>query len=627
MHYKQIDGKWNLRQHVKMISGMLKKTNKIIQKSTGHYFPSYRIHFLRQYPIVEIIYPLFRFNESEKKLYELKEMTLTFHCKLDSQKTAKTKTVDQLGLKRVSRVVENFSLNEKKLLNDSIKPAYVIIGHSAVIDYLKELDRFIKLKKKRGYNVIVVTDKDGRYGSGYGGGKGDIASERIRKWLKNNYIKRSIKYVLIIGNPDPINGYAPMKLLHPRKFVNDGEDEDGPSDYYYSELSDEWDKNQNGYYGEFDDYRSDYYNNYSGIDNYYDVIVGRIPFYLNTTEVDKILARTIDYQNARNNTQNQIWRKSTLLPMSTLEGGVSYGFYLGEEIDNKIIKTKTSPPLWPSPYKIYDSDGLPASVHPNKTDCTYSNVREAWAKKPYGLIIYFTHGDQDYAYNVFTISDIEKITKIHKANPAMIFSCSCSTMYPENRKNLGYTILKNTGIVYIGSTRVSWYTKRETEFYEPSIPGFAFKFTKMLIHEEMSAGEALHEAKQNFYYSSPETWMNCVTYNIYGDPELKILPTECIPDTIKEIELTYDNDNRELRISWEEVTNCNIKHYILNIYKWVKEDNKWLWTPFPEEILYKTSYELSTIDSDAKAFKFEILSYSADGILSKPFRSNWSLSP
>jgi len=64
-----------------------------------------------------------------------------------------------------------------------------------------------------------------------------------------------------------------MKMLYPRN--NEGDEyRESPSDYYYADLTGNWDLDGDGYYGEWDhDFGS------GGVDRNWDVLVGRVPCY------------------------------------------------------------------------------------------------------------------------------------------------------------------------------------------------------------------------------------------------------------------------------------------------------------------------------------------------------------
>ena len=128
----------------------------------------------------------------------------------------------------------------------SVQPAdYAIITTSAISSASTKLAAFVAFRESKGLRVRVVTETQ------WGGGTGDAAANRIRDWLKNNYLALGLRYVLLIGDPTPSNGSVPMKLLWPRH--NEPSYQDGPSDYFYADLTGNWDLDGDGYYGEYPD--------------------------------------------------------------------------------------------------------------------------------------------------------------------------------------------------------------------------------------------------------------------------------------------------------------------------------------------------------------------------------------
>ena len=86
-------------------------------------------------------------------------------------------------------------------------------------------------KGRQGFTVHLKTEND------WGGGKGDRASEKIRTWLKQNYLDLNLHYLLIIGNPDSQKSAVPMKMLWPRNNATIATKiKKVPSDIYYSDL-------------------------------------------------------------------------------------------------------------------------------------------------------------------------------------------------------------------------------------------------------------------------------------------------------------------------------------------------------------------------------------------------------
>jgi hypothetical protein len=133
------------------------------------------------------------------------------------------------------------------------------------------LDDFCIHKAEKGFQVLVVTEHQRRQvlydtGSGYyfhsvPGGYGDVTNvpaphlrcDSIRTWLQGNYGILGIKYVLLVGNPDPENRLVPGDLvgdLPMCEFMLRLYD-DVPTDYYYAELTGDWDLDGDGKQGEW----------------------------------------------------------------------------------------------------------------------------------------------------------------------------------------------------------------------------------------------------------------------------------------------------------------------------------------------------------------------------------------
>ena len=130
---------------------------------------------------------------------------------------------------------------------------YVIITTNDIVSNSEKLDNFIHLKEFYGHNVKVVTETD------FGGVTGQAPNgraEKIRQWLKDNYVALEIDYVLLIGDPDPDDptdltdsvGDIPMKMCWPRYFS--WKYRESPTDYFYADLTGNWDLDNDQYFGE-----------------------------------------------------------------------------------------------------------------------------------------------------------------------------------------------------------------------------------------------------------------------------------------------------------------------------------------------------------------------------------------
>jgi hypothetical protein len=123
------------------------------------------------------------------------------------------------------------------------------------------LKAFVERKKALGYDVHLITES--QYG-GISAQAPNAREDKIRAWLQQNYIAYAIKFVLLVGNPDPDNildptdsiGDLPMKMCYPgwlRQVPYNPAltPEDGyPTDYYFADLTGNWDLDGDGVFGE-----------------------------------------------------------------------------------------------------------------------------------------------------------------------------------------------------------------------------------------------------------------------------------------------------------------------------------------------------------------------------------------
>jgi hypothetical protein len=369
---------------------------------------------------------------------------------------------------------------------------YVIITTNSIRSASRQLDHFMAGKKRRGFEVETITEDM------WGGGIGDKAAENIREWLRGNYLSRNIEYVLLIGNPHPDAGDVPMKMLWPRSY--DSIYRESPSDYYFADLTGDWDLDRDGLYGEsYGDF------GVGGVDPNWEVLVGRIPFYGNIEELDRILAKIAAYENE--NQSRAAWRKNVLLAMKPLDANTP-GYHLGEAIRRDFISPKSE---WGS-HRVYEERyGLYPT--PETYPCSMDNVTDAWNSSRFGAIFWLTHG---WAQGASDIMDLTHAVTLNDAFPGFTFQGSCHNSYPEVSDNLSYELLQNGGIATVGATRVSWYFIGETYFAgSSSIAGMAYEYARRLIDQELDSGRALYEMKQAL---APGLWMNFTVTNIYGDP-------------------------------------------------------------------------------------------------------------
>ncbi len=463
-----------------------------------------RIH---QYQILEIPVALFQYHPSSCQLRRLTHITfiITYQADPENPSFPETGHSDRMATERVKAQVVNFSdvfheyPNPANPRSSLEKPGYTIITTRSIASDSIRLSEFVRTKKERGFDVQVITEE------AWGGGIGDPGAENIREWLKRNHADLRIHYLLLIGDPDPEKGDVPMKMLWPRSNAAAyPEHKECPSDYYYADLTGNWDMDGDGRYGEWrDDFGP------GGVDRNHEIVVGRIPCYGSSADdLDSILKKIIAYQNA----SDISWRKNVLLPMNPSDE-MTPGYHLGEAIRDDLL----IPKYWDA-HRVYDDD-YDLFPQPEATSCDKNSVSEAWIGSRFGAVFWWSHGKETVAENVM---DRYHAAMLDDASPAFTFQASCFNSCPENSRNLSYTLLRNGAVSSVGATRVSWYYPGEIRFKgSNSKPGMAYEYARRLIGEDMSCGDALHEMKASL--TPTETlWMNFTAFCLYGDPELSL---------------------------------------------------------------------------------------------------------
>jgi hypothetical protein len=372
---------------------------------------------------------------------------------------------------------------------------YTIITTNAIANASLQLQFFVQSKRNRGFDVQVVTE------STWGGGRGDVAANNIRNWLRANYLTKGISYVLLIGNPVTDTGNVPMKMTWPRSHETQY-DREAPTDYYYSELSGNWDIDNDGLAGE----RIGDFDQSGGPDCFGEVAVGRIPVYRSINELDRILAKTVSYENERGPSIN--WRTNMLIPIKPLDP-LTIGDNLGEAIAISALDTVG----WKK-FRIYE---LNNHTDPEALPCSHSTVLNTWIKGAYGLTTWLTHGS---AISAEGIMDSYSAKYLNNQYPSITFHGSCTNAHPETEDNLCYSLLKNGAITTIGATRQSWYRRGENYFDNTStVTSMAYNCALHIIKNGRTVGDALTLVRAG---NMNPIWANWLVMNIYGDPSLSV---------------------------------------------------------------------------------------------------------
>lgn len=486
--------------------------------ATDAFFPAeparvISFHNMREWKIVELDFYPVSYNPVTNVVQVIRSarLALSYDVTPKSLTSTHSKLADKHMSTVASVILDNYSeasswyeiASEAKSGNEF---QYVIITRESINNGSNKLDEFEDFKETQGFNVLTVTENN-RYedadgistGSGWGGGTGDVAADNIRNWLSANYSSMGVEYVLLIGDPTPADGDVPMKMCWPRMNATYEPDHDNaPTDYFYADLTGNWDLDDDGNFGEYPDDFGPY-----GVDTAIEVYVGRIPVYgSSVTDLDLILQKTIDYGT---DSGSKSWRYRVLLPMEPSDSSTD-GHMLGEGIRTNYAELRG----WSS-YRIYDDS---YGCSPEQTPCNPTNVENEWLNG-YGLVTWWTHGSSTSAQDVF---DVDQCGNLDSAHPSFTFQCSCTNGHPETTNNLGYSILRTGGIATVSASRVSWYLPGNSFWNVNGTNSWlAYQYSGNII-EGFRCGKALYDAKMLSTTGDAEYWMNLLVFNLYGDP-------------------------------------------------------------------------------------------------------------
>lgn len=409
---------------------------------------------------------------------------------------------------------------------------YVIITTNAIQAGSTALADFINHKQTEGHSVRVVTETD--YGALTGQAPNGTA-EKIRQWLIDNYASMGIEWVLLVGNPDPGVGDVPMKMMWPRVGATSFTQwKESPTDYFYSDLTGNWDLDGDGVYGEGENSHPD--SGAGGVDFTPEVYVGRLPVYnADYASLDQVLNKIIAYESASTIPH---WRRHTLFGMAYLWDPCS-DWQLGESIisdyadklgfhhyrhyeENTTASPEASPVLGhPPAYPPH-----PPDVSPTAPD----NMLKEWANNNandgYGVVVWSTHGWSGGAQGLMTSPSC---SQLNDQEPSFVFHGSCLNGEPEDSNNLGYSLLKQGAIATVSASRVSWSYcfGPPANFHSAQNCNLSYFYNRRLMNGE-PVGRALYDTKAAA--DAGADWMNKFDFNLYGDPTTALLAPYRVAD-------------------------------------------------------------------------------------------------
>ncbi len=349
--------------------------------------------------------------------------------------------------------------------------------------------------------------------------------DKIRNFLIEKYDTWSIHYLLIGGNVDLI----PMKVCYP----DPGHYFDTPTDYYFAELTDDWDSDGDGFYGEYDQ---------DSIGFVPEVAVGRFP-YNDSDTLRSIAIKTVNFEK-----DTESWKNRALLigAFGNFENEDNTGW---PSCDGAVLMEVMKDSLldgW-TYTRLYEEEGLLPSQYPHEYPLTEANVVAEWSAGSYVITNWSGHGNSEGSYRKYWLWDdgdsvpeyyeinwepfiyITNPPLLDDAHPSIVFCASCSNAKGE--ENLARALMGNGASATVAATDLGWYTPGWDDPSDGNIMSLDYYFYYYLIRENQRVGDALFSAKVYYfnYLYFPDPWagdpewtpqQNMLGYTLFGDPSL-----------------------------------------------------------------------------------------------------------
>jgi hypothetical protein len=286
---------------------------------------------------------------------------------------------------------------------DSSEPFQLaIITPAEFADALQPLADF---KNKTGMPARVITLEEI-----YAKCSGRDQAEQVKTCLAQLAAVNKIHFAMLVGDMDKF----PVRFTKAdRDAPEAGYTAFFPTDLYYADLFksdgsfDNWDANQNGYYGEICGEITTCPLNSDNVDLYPDIAVGRIPV-SNEKELQIYINKVITYESTAANSD---WANKVLMI-----GTNSF-------VQDSCRQLEDMASYFPAKYQ-------PIRMYEESSFCTTDVVPSTQAildtiNNGVGFVTYIGHGDNSMWVDYLTIKDLFGLT--NASSPAIIFSTACGT--------------------------------------------------------------------------------------------------------------------------------------------------------------------------------------------------------
>jgi hypothetical protein len=420
-------------------------------------------------------------------------------------------------------------------------PVKKVSANNSPFDYLivatKEiqessiLNPFIAFKESQGYVSQLISPEDLVSES-----NGSDQAEKIRNYLKKNYLASGFKYVLFIGDPmsskqrdkKSTGGSLPMRYCYPfpdKHSTENSVDKDVnriPTDLYYADLTGDWDSDKDGYFGEFGEDR---------VNLVPELFIGRIPFD-DEDDIQMVLEKSMEFEKRDSTT-----KKKSLLAIasnsydSELTDSAVLGELMGKNYLEKNGYTKTT---------LYEQEGRNPSEFTSNYPLDEENLLQQLNKNTTGFSLVLSNGgwmdsllrkvwmtDKNYDNKPdpeesewLPLLSADKANDLIPEQSTIYFLSGYMPSAPDwNEDCISKILLKTNGSAVIGETRLSYFQKKWKDESDGGLLSIIYYFFRNLTSEK-TIGESLYKS---FSYTTSTDWFNAYSFgSIYGDPTISL---------------------------------------------------------------------------------------------------------
>ncbi len=370
-------------------------------------------------------------------------------------------------------------------------------------------------------------------------------AEKLKNHLIAEYDQQPFAYLLLVGDI----GLVPTAMLTPEPNGL----ETVPSDFYYSDLSSNFDSDNDGRLGEYspapglEDWEMDFTP---------ELYVGRIPFN-NASDVGNVCNRIVAFETATGD-----WKNKALLPGAiqnfqnqggNMDWAASDAADLMQYMQNTILGGMQM-------VTMYEQAGILPS-YPSDYSLTYDNFLNLLNTQSWGIVNWGAHGSSVSASRVWWAQDVNNnqipdyfelqwaafvnvntFNNLSNSDGAVFFLGSCYNGRIDNPTIcLSAQIIKKKGVGSIAATRTGWYKLGWRNPGWGGLNSYNYHWLENYVPGGMSLGgaHALANLIHTQYYlfgdpvdSGGIIWpelQNVYTYMLLGDPAIGFNGTEPVP--------------------------------------------------------------------------------------------------